>query len=117
MNVLSEVFQWLLLFVGLYIVLAVGAWIASAARFALARETRGAEDFYDIPDAGLPSITVHLPAYREEPTIGAALDALRDVDYRDLQVTAIDDGSPGGAADVIATHLPTDPRLGCTGRR
>jgi len=54
---------------------------------------------------------VLLPAYREELTIGAALDALRAVDYPDLEVIAIDDGSPDATADVIAAHLNEDPRL------
>ena len=111
MNVLSDVFDVLLLLVGLYVVLAAGAWVAGALRFALARETADAEGFYDIPDADLPSITVLLPGYCEERTIGAALDALREVDYPDLEVIAIDDGSPDGTARVVAEHLPGDPRL------
>lgn len=96
---------------GLYVVLAAGAWIASAVRFALARERAEDDAFYDIPDADLPAITVLLPAFREQLTIGAALDALRAVDYPDLEVIAIDDGSPDGTADVIAVHLGEDPRL------
>ena len=93
MNALSHVFQWMLLAVGLYVVVAAAVWVASAVRFALSRETSAADAFYDIPDDQLPPITVLLPAYCEERTIGAALDALRTVDYPDLEVIAIDDGS------------------------
>lgn len=111
MTVLSQVFQWLLLLVGLYVVVAAGAWIASALRFSMSRETPGAEAFYDIADDLLPSMTVMVPAYAEERTIGAALDALAAADYPDLEVIAIDDGSPDGTAQVIRSHLARDPRL------
>lgn len=111
MSVVTTVFQVALLLVGLYVVLAAGAWVAGAVRFALSRETADAEAFYDIPDADLPAITVLLPGYCEELTIGAALDALRDVDYPDLEVIAIDDGSPDGTSRVIEEHMPRDPRL------
>lgn len=111
MSVLSAVFQWLLLMVGLYVVVAAAIWVASAVRFALSRETASADAFYDIPDDDLPPITVLLPAYSEERTIGAALDALREVDYPDLEVIAIDDGSPDGTAQVVMDHMPLDPRL------
>ena len=40
MTTLGQVFQWMLLFVGLYVVVAAGAWIASALRFALANPIR-----------------------------------------------------------------------------
>jgi biofilm PGA synthesis N-glycosyltransferase PgaC len=110
-SVLGDVFQWLLLFVGLYVVIAAGAWIASALRFAMTRETPDAEAFYDIPDDQLPSMTVLVPAYAEERTIGDALDALAAVDYPDLEVIAIDDGSPDGTARVIRDRLAHDPRL------
>lgn len=111
MSILNAVFQWLLLFIGLYVVVAAAVWVASAVRFALSRERADSDAFYDIPDVDLPPITVLLPAYAEERTIGAALDALREVDYPDLEVIAIDDGSPDGTVDVILEHLPRDPRL------
>lgn len=111
MNALSQVFQWMLLAVGLYVVVAAAVWVASAVRFALSRETSAADAFYDIPDDQLPPITVLLPAYCEERTIGAALDALRTVDYPDLEVIAIDDGSPDGTARVVMDRMPADPRL------
>ena len=71
----------LFLLVGLYVLLSSTGWMASAARFALGRENREADSFYEIPDEELPSMTVLVPAYSEEATIGACLDALREVDY------------------------------------
>ena len=38
MTTLNAVFQWMLLFIGLYVVVAAAVWIASAVRFALSRE-------------------------------------------------------------------------------
>lgn len=111
MTTLNAIFQWALLGVGLYVLVAAAVWIAGAMRFALSRETAAAEAFYDIPDGDLPPITVLVPAYAEEITIGDALDALRVVDYPDLEIIAIDDGSPDRTADVIADRMARDPRL------
>ncbi len=111
MRVATILFDSLLLWVGLYVVVVATVWIMSAVRFALSRETKKSKAFYDIPDDQLPSITVLVPGFREELRIGAALDALRDVDYPDLEILAIDDGSPDGTSDEILRHLPADPRL------
>lgn len=97
--------------VGIYAIVAASVWIACALRFVVSRETRSAEGFYALRDDQLPSITVILPAYCEERTIGHALDALRTVDYPDLEIIAIDDGSPDGTAGAIARHLAHEPRL------
>ncbi|MFZ9668923.1 MAG: glycosyltransferase [Solirubrobacterales bacterium] len=105
------VYYALFLFVGLYVLLWSTAWIAGAARFAVDRETRKADSFYEVPDDQLPSVTVLVPAYSEESTIGACLDALREVDYPSLEVIAIDDGSSDQTGRVIKEKLAEDPRL------
>ena len=75
--------------VGFYVLLSSTGWVASAVRFALGREGRDSDAFYEIPDDELPSVTVLVPAYSEEKTIGPCLDALRDVDYPDLRLTSV----------------------------
>jgi biofilm PGA synthesis N-glycosyltransferase PgaC len=97
--------------VGLYVILSSTGWVASAIRFALGREGRDSDAFYEIPDDELPSITVLVPAYAEEKTIGPCLDALREVNYPDLEVIAIDDGSPDRTAEIVTEKLAGDPRL------
>ena len=97
--------------VGLYVILSSTAWVASALRYAIRREDHDSDSFYEIPDDELPSITVLVPAYSEEKTIGPCLEALREVDYPDLEVIAIDDGSPDRTAEIITGMLPLDPRL------
>lgn len=101
----------LFLAVGLYVLLSSTGWLAGAARFALDRENRESDSFYEISDDELPSITVLVPAYSEEATIGACLDALREVDYPRLEVIAIDDGSPDQTGRIIEEKLAEDPRL------
>ncbi len=97
--------------VGLYVILSSTAWVASALRYAVSREDHDSDAFYEIPDDELPSITVLVPSYSEEKTIGPCLEALREVDYPDLEVIAIDDGSPDRTAEIITGMLPLDPRL------
>jgi len=97
--------------VGLYVILSSTGWVASAIRFAIGREGHDSDAFYEIPDDQLPSITVLVPAYSEEKTIGPCLDALREVDYPDLEVIAIDDGSPDRTAEIVTEKLADDPRL------
>ena len=75
--------------VGFYVLLSSTGWVASAVRFALGREDRDSDAFYEIPDDELPSVTVLVPAYSEEKTIGPCLDALREVDYPDLRLTSV----------------------------
>ncbi len=101
----------LFLLVGLYVLLSSTGWMASAARFAFGRENREADSFYEIPDDELPSMTVLVPAYSEEATIAACLDALREVDYPRLEVIAVDDGSPDRTGQIIEEKLGEDPRL------
>ena len=106
-----SIYYGLFLLVGLYVILSSTGWVASAVRFALSREDRESDEFYDIPDDELPSVTVLVPAYSEEKTIGPCLDALREVNYPKLEVIAIDDGSPDRTAEIVTEKLAHDPRL------
>jgi biofilm PGA synthesis N-glycosyltransferase PgaC len=97
--------------VGLYVIFSSAAWVTSAVRFAFGREDSGSDWFYEIPDEELPSFTVLVPAFSEEKTIRSCLEALREVNYPNLEVIAIDDGSTDRTAQIITEMLPLDPRL------
>ena len=101
----------LFIFVGTYVLLSSAVWITGGALFFLDRERTPADDFYEIAPEDLPSVTVIVPAFEEGETVGACLDALRDLSYPELEVVAVDDGSEDETLAVIRSRLPADPRL------
>lgn len=101
----------LFIFVGTYVLFSSAVWIMGGAVFFFGRERRQADDFYEITPEELPSVTVIVPAFEEEETIGACLDSLRDLDYPDLEVIAVDDGSKDETLAAVRSRLPADPRL------
>ena len=108
---LLALYELLFTVIGVYVIVSSAGWVTSALRFVAGREGEGSDEFYEIPDDQLPSITVLVPAYCEAKTIGACLSALQAVDYPELEVVAIDDGSPDETADRILEHVATDQRL------
>jgi len=96
---------------GFYVLFSSAGWVVGSFRFLLDREGDGSDGFYDIPDEDLPSITALVPAYCEEKSIGACLDALAAADYPKLEIVAINDGSTDTTAGVIRSRLGTSPRL------
>lgn len=50
----------------------------------------------------LPTISVIVPAFREEKTIVQSVRALLDLKYPDYEVIVVNDGSPDGTLDVLA---------------
>lgn len=101
----------LFIFVGTYVLLSSAAWVTGGLIFFFDRERKLSDDFYDLDPEDLPSVTVIVPAYEEEELVGACLDALRDLDYPDLEVIAVDDGSRDETLEAIRSRLPGDPRL------
>jgi GT2 family glycosyltransferase len=47
-----------------------------------------------------PKISVVVPAYNAEATLGACLDSLKRVDYSDCEVMVVDDGSTDRTAEI-----------------
>ncbi len=95
-----------LAFVALYPVCTAALWIAGGLLFRLLDEKNvGAE-----PEGGWPGVTVLVPAYNEEAVIAACVAAARAVDYPDLELLVLDDGSTDGTAAVAAAAVGDDPR-------
>lgn len=98
----------LLLFVGLYPVVSAGFWIAGALIFRLF-DARTAID--QPPDGGWPGVSVLIPAYNEEPVIATCVQAALDVDYPELEVIVLDDGSSDRTVELASEAGGGDERL------
>ncbi len=51
-----------------------------------------------------PRVSVVMPAYQAERTIGAAISSVLSQTYRDLELVVVDDGSSDATADIVAAH-------------
>lgn len=58
-----------------------------------------------------PLVTVIVPAFRAEATLGVSLQSLADQTWAGLEVIVVDDASPDGTAAVAAGFAARDPRF------
>jgi poly-beta-1,6-N-acetyl-D-glucosamine synthase len=100
-----------LTFIALYPMVTASIWVVTAFIYSTRREGAGSDQFYAIPDADLPLVTVLVPAYREEVEIDRTLSALHNLDYPDYEVLVVDDGSPDATAEIARRHVERDPRF------
>jgi poly-beta-1,6-N-acetyl-D-glucosamine synthase len=79
----------LLAFVALYPVCTTALWIAGGLLFRMLDE----EASTDEPAGGWPGVSVLIPAYNEANVIAISVKAALAVDYEELEVLVLDDGS------------------------
>ncbi len=68
----------------------------------------------------LPSVSVVVPAYNAEETIGPLLDSLLALDYPDREVIIVNDGSTDGTKAIVEQHpmqLIDQPNRGASAAR
>jgi biofilm PGA synthesis N-glycosyltransferase PgaC len=58
----------------------------------------------------VPRVSVLVAAFDEELTIGHTLRAVVDLDWEDLEIVVVDDGSTDATADIVRRH-GADPRV------
>lgn len=58
-----------------------------------------------------PEVSVVVPTFNEERSIGACLDSIESQTFTDLEILVVDGGSDDGTRDVVAAHAATDPRI------
>jgi glycosyltransferase involved in cell wall biosynthesis len=61
--------------------------------------------------AEAPEITVIIPAYNAERTVGIAVDSVLAQTFANFELLVIDDGSQDETADVVTAR--DDPRVKC----
>lgn len=97
----------LLAFVALYPVVTAGVWIVGGLLFRLLDEHNDGA----APAEGWPGVTILIPAYNEEAVVGRCVSAALALDYPDLEVLVLDDGSTDSTAVAARAAGGGDPRL------
>ena len=103
----SWVYTLALIFYGLHPLLTSIVWASTALIFYFRRDR---EDGPRVKMAAPPKVSILIPAYCEEAVIGQALASVRAVDYPDLEIIVINDGSTDGTLEKVRPHL-ADPRV------
>jgi CDP-glycerol glycerophosphotransferase len=60
---------------------------------------------------GAPRVSVVIPVYQVEAYLPQCLDTVLADSADDVEVVAVDDGSPDGSAEILAACAASDPRL------
>lgn len=97
----------LLLFLAFYPVVTGAAWMVGGVLFRIMEEPSDMR----MPEGGWPGVTVLVPAYNEEQVIARCVEALRDVDYPDLQVLVLNDGSRDATVAAARAAADGDSRV------
>jgi biofilm PGA synthesis N-glycosyltransferase PgaC len=96
----------LLAFVALYPVCTAALWIAGGLIFRWREESNtGAE-----PKDGWPGVSILIPAYNEANVIAESVTAALAVDYPELEVLVLDDGSTDDTETAAITAAEGDSR-------
>jgi poly-beta-1,6-N-acetyl-D-glucosamine synthase len=97
----------LLAYVALFPIASAGVWVAGGLLFRLLDESNDAAP----PPRGWPGVTVLVSAFNEERVIGRCVRALLAVDYPELEVLVLDDGSSDGTTAAATAAGAGDARL------
>ncbi len=96
----------LLAFVALWPVCTAATWVAGGLVFRIFDERHAVEE----PAGGWPGVTVLIPAYNEEAVIATSVAAAIAVDYPELEVIVLDDGSTDATEATALEASAGDPR-------
>ena len=84
-----------------------GLWVSGGLLFRLLEEAREPNE----PEDGWPGVTILVPAYNEESVISANVQASRAVDYPELEILVLDDGSTDETVEVARAAAEGDARV------
>ena len=93
--------------VALYPIVTAAFWMAGGLLFRRLDEANDAAE----PPGGWPAVSVLIPAYNEEAVIADSVRAALDVDYEQLEILVLDDGSTDETVAAAARAAGGDPRL------
>jgi poly-beta-1,6-N-acetyl-D-glucosamine synthase len=84
-----------------------GVWVAGGFLFRLLEE----DGRPSVPEGGWPGVTILVPAYNEEEVIAANLHAVRAVEYPELEIIVLDDGSTDATVEAALAGAEGDKRV------
>ena len=61
--------------------------------------------------ANNPTVSIVIPCYNGEATIGETLQSIQQQAFQDWEAIAVNDGSTDGSADLIRQHQVSDSRI------
>jgi poly-beta-1,6-N-acetyl-D-glucosamine synthase len=91
-----------LFFYGFYPISMALVWVIMATVYFRRRERRPEEL---APADYTPFVSVVIPAFEEEDTIGRTLDAVLAMDYPEYEVIVVNDASGDGTGEVVRTYV------------
>jgi poly-beta-1,6-N-acetyl-D-glucosamine synthase len=103
---MTAVGEILLALIALYPVCTAALWMAGGLLFRVLDERTSAIE----PDGGWPGVSLLIPAYNEESVIATSVTAALEVDYPDLEVLVLDDGSTDHTEAVALEAAGGDAR-------
>lgn len=86
---------------------AAGFWVSGGVVFRIFEEVGDPV----VPNGGWPGVTILVPAYNEESVIGVNVRAARAVEYPDLEILVLDDGSRDETVSVASAAAEGDERV------
>lgn len=100
----SLAYRIVLFFFGFYPITMAGVWILLSVIYYRRREGRTAVALPQ-DDSYAPFVSIMVPAYAEEKTIGRTLEAMLRLDYANYEIIVVSDGSPDRTAAVTRRYL------------
>jgi biofilm PGA synthesis N-glycosyltransferase PgaC len=88
-----------MIFLGVYPLASAVGWIGGSVAFSSRRERRAENAFYAI-DAR-PPVSVVIPAHNEEAVIAETVASVLELDWPELEVVVVDDGSTDGTVRAL----------------
>ena len=98
----------MLYFIALYPPVTAAFWMAGGLVFRLLDERT---EVGTPPAGGWPALTVLVPAYNEEAVIASCVASLREVDYPEVEILVLDDGSTDATAAAAEEAASGDDRV------
>ena len=103
MNPIYSIFVYLVWFLATYYVVVFALLLILEKKNIFKKDTR--------PLKGNPKVTVLVPAYNEEGKIHETIDSLKKLNYKNLEILIINDGSKDKTAEEARANITDDSRF------
>ncbi len=108
LSIAGRVLQWVFL-IGIVLGVARVLFIGSLAFAQWWRARRRAREHFG--EDYQPTVSVIVPAYKEERVIAQTIESLLASDYPNLEIIVVDDGSPDRTSELVRERFGDEPRV------